>query len=227
MPVQTFFVANPTNSNIQTTYTYFTAPTGPSSINNDHDCHESAKQCLPHLEPLLETHDAFLVACYSAHPLVPKLRDLTSNKPVIGIFEASITAAFSGLGAGYNPNPETSSTGKFGIVSTGKVWEELLSNAVKEMIGTTVGEERFAGVETTGLNATELHDADQELVRKKVKEAVGRLVKKGNVKAVLLGCAGMAGMDEWVRDEVEEGVRVVDGVKAGVGALQMLLRSKF
>ena len=114
-------------------------------------------------------------------------------------------------------------------MSTGKVWETLLTEATTELFG--MGDSnvdgRFAGVETTGLNATELHDADQEVVRQKVKEAVRRLVGKGGVKAVLLGCAGMAGMDEWVREEVDEGVKIVDGVKAGVGALQGLLRAKF
>ena len=49
----------------------------------------------------------------------------------------------------------------------------------------------------------------------------------GEVGVVVLGCAGMVGMEEWVRDVVGEGVKVVDGVKAGVGILQGLVRSGF
>lgn len=97
------------------------------------------------------------------------------------------------------------------------------------MLGGKEGEsnERFAGVETTGLNATELHDAPREEVRRRIKEAAGRLVRRGSVKVVILGCAGMAGMGEWVREEVGEGVRIVDGVMAGVGSLVGLIKGGF
>jgi Asp/Glu/hydantoin racemase len=68
-----------------------------------------------------------------------------------------------------------------------------------------------------------------------MKDAVKRLVKRGNVGAVCLGCAGMAGMDEMVREacveelgQVEGGrVRIVDGVVAGVAWLQGAVRTKF
>lgn len=90
---------------------------------------------------------------------------------------------------------------------------------------------RFAGVETTGLDATELHEAPREEVRRRVMDAAGRLVRKGEgdgeVKVVVLGCAGMVGMEGWVREEVGERVRVVDGVVAGVGALVGLVRAGF
>ncbi len=91
------------------------------------------------------------------------------------------------------------------------------------------------GVETTGLNATELHDAPAEEVRQKMMEATKRLIRKGDVGAICLGCAGMAGMDKMVREacvdelgkEIGEGIRIVDGVKAGVGVLEALVRAKF
>ena len=117
---------------------------------------------------------------------------------------------------------------QFGIVSTGKIWEKLLTGAVNEMLGSSgSGSRRFAGVETTGLNATELHDAPQDEVRMRIQEATKRLIGRGNVKVVILGCAGMAGMDEWVREEVQSDVKIVDGVKAAVGALQGLIRGNF
>ena len=61
---------------------FFTAPS-PSgtevhpgalpSINSPEDCKASAQYVYPFIEPLLENYDAFLVACYSEHPLVGML----------------------------------------------------------------------------------------------------------------------------------------------------------
>lgn len=92
----------------------------------------------------------------------------------------------------------------------------------------------FAGVETLGLNAGDLHkEGGEEQVKKAVMAATGRLINADPVmetKVIVLGCAGMAGMEEWVRKEAERRdnkVRVVDGVKAGVGILQGLVRGQF
>jgi Asp/Glu/hydantoin racemase len=69
--------------------------------------------------------DAFLVACYSVHPLVSKIKDIVHpSVHVIGIFEASITTAVSLLGSPRNAT--------FGIVSTGSIWESLLTTGVKD-----------------------------------------------------------------------------------------------
>lgn len=128
----------------------------------------------------------------------------------------------------------------FGIVSTEKVWDELLTAAVTEFFGFKQGEtgDSFAGVETTGLSAVELHDLPPEQVRQSMKHAVKRLLttsKKGNgdVGAICLGCAGMAGMDEIVREACVEQlgevkgqrIRIIDGVVAGVAWLEGSLRS--
>ncbi|KAF2456944.1 Asp/Glu/hydantoin racemase [Lineolata rhizophorae] len=216
--------------------TFFTAPSGPKSINNEDDAIESARHCLPHLLPLLAFNDAILVACYSAHPLVPILKREPSireaNKPVTGIFDASVSAALQLVQPGE----------RFGIVSTGRQWEAILSEAVEAFLGTAAKQgkssapedisARFAGVETTGLDATELHDAPPEEVRRKMMDATRRLVRKGKVGAICLGCAGMAGMNEIVREACleelgeEEGrrVRIVDGVQAGVAWLEGAVR---
>lgn len=114
------------------------------------------------------------------------------------------------------------------------MWEEILTGAVRDLLGVE-GSKRFAGVETTGLNATELHDAPQEEVERRVKEAVKRLLRRGDVAAVCLGCAGMSGMNEWVRKAAEEElgeekgktVRIVDGVVAGVAWLEGALRTDY
>jgi Asp/Glu/hydantoin racemase len=145
---------------------------------------------------------------------------------VTGIFEASVATSLQLI----------KSSQKFGIVSTGKVWEQILSDATVEFLGTgSSASNKFAGVETTGLNATELHDAPPEEVRKKMKEATKRVLRKGNVGAICLGCAGMSGMNEMVREAAveelgaEEGkqVRIVDGVQAGVAWLEGATRTEF
>ncbi|TID19013.1 tRNA pseudouridine(32) synthase [Venturia nashicola] len=217
----------------ETTHIYFTAPSGPNSINNEEDAAESAKHCLPTLQrDCLSKYDGFLVACYSQHPLVPILKGeqeiTTTGKPVTGIFEASVATSLQLI----HPS-ET-----FGIVSTGKVWEGILTEAVEAYLGTSPGgnmSKRFAGVETTGLNATELHDTPQDEVRRRMKDATKRLISRGDVGAICLGCAGMAGMDEMVREAcVEElgekegkSVRIVDGVVAGVAWLEGAVRAKY
>lgn len=150
----------------------------------------------------------------------------SDRKPVTGIFEASVSTSLQII------HPDE----KFGIVSTGKVWEDILTEATIAFLGTgSEASKRFAGVETTGLNATDLHDAPADEVRKKMKDAVKSLLKKGKVGAVCLGCAGMSGMDQMVREAcVEElgevdgkSVRIVDGVMAGVAWLEGAIRARY
>lgn len=188
------------------------------------------KHTLPAVREILDRHDGFLVACYSHHPLVPLLKEeavvKSVRKPVTGIFEASVGTSLQVI------HPDE----KFGIVSTGKVWEDILTEATIAFLGTgSEASKRFAGVETTGLNATDLHDAPAEEVRKRMKDAVKRLLRKGKVGAICLGCAGMAGMDAMVREACveelgeEDGhrVRIVDGVMAGVAWLEGAIRAGF
>jgi Asp/Glu/hydantoin racemase len=180
------------------------------------------------LTPLLSTYDGFLVACYSQHPLVALLKSrpeiLSAAKPVTGIHEASVATSLQLLA----PHE------RFGIVSTGKVWEELLVEATAAFLGEGSGG-RFAGVETTGLSATELHDAPAEEVETRMKEATKRLLRKGDVGAICLGCAGMSGMNEMVRqaaveelgNERGQRVKIIDGVQAGAAWLEGAIRSSF
>ena len=122
----------------------------------------------------------------------------------------------------------------FGIVSTGKLWKTALEDAVADFLGTT-NSNRFLGGETTGLNADQFHDLPADEVRAKMKETTRRLLKKGNVGAICLGCAGMAGLNGAVReacleelgDKQGERVKIVDGVMAGVGTLVGWARAGF
>ena len=134
----------------------------------------------------------------------------------------------------------------FGIVSTGKIWESALESAVEQSLGSYDEDfSRFDGCETTGLNASELHDLPGEEVRVKMMDATKRLLKRGalpsevanesRTKAICLGCAGMVGLEdavrqacaEWLGPAAAKEVCIIDGVKAGVGLLCSLARTGF
>ncbi|KAL4958649.1 tubulin-domain-containing protein [Aspergillus stella-maris] len=225
-------------------FDYFTAPQsevvtlpdgraihGIPSINSGEDSVLSALHCRPFVEPLVSKYDGFLVACYSAHPLVGMLREAidkledaallelgpTANiksKYVTGIFEGSIVASLSLVssfqltwdgGFGKSQAKDT-----FGIVTTGSSWKAELSNAVSDMLvrsGDHKGSSsRFAGVETTGLSAVELHTTPPEEVRRRIIEATERLIKATPrpVSAICLGCA--VGSQFWQQLCLEHGI---------------------
>jgi Asp/Glu/hydantoin racemase len=187
---------------------------------------------------LVEIHDAFLVACYSVHPLTTELKSILPKKvevPVIGIFEASISTALALL-----PPPTSNGTEKsfkkFGIITTGNYWEKTLTDGVLDFLGCEdrASCKRFKGIESTGFTAAELYTAPAQDVESRMMEATKRLVKDQDVSVICLGCAGMAGMDDVVRDAcIEElgedsgqQVHIIDGIKAGIAILDGLYRSK-
>ena len=254
-------------------FSYFTAPSesvtlpdgriihGLPSINCGEDSVMSALHCRPFLLPLVSKYDGFLVACYSAHPLVgmlkeeiKKLEDAATasatttklrRRYVTGIFETSVTISLSLISSFVLLDEHQLSKSQvkdtFGVISTGKVWEEELRKAVTEMLADPSGQrgnsERFAGVKTTGLTAIELHSTPPEIVRQKIIEATESLIKDTfhPVGAICMGCAGMAGMEEAVREGCvkvygkQQGhrVRIVDGVVAGAGILVASCKAGF
>ncbi|CCC13427.1 unnamed protein product [Sordaria macrospora k-hell] len=181
---------------------YYTAPTGPASINDGDDVQKSAQEVL---------------------------KDLSPN----GIFEAATLTSLSLL---------TGPTKKWGIVTTGKFWEDHLITGVHEFLGYAAdGEEgypknwKFAGVQTTGLNAGDFHgDIPQEEIDDRLVEATKKLLQAGDVECVVMGCAGMAGLEQIIRrtaieeygEERGKKVMVVDGVRAGVGLLAEMVKNR-
>ncbi|KAH8671680.1 hypothetical protein BX600DRAFT_434778 [Xylariales sp. PMI_506] len=235
----------------------YTAPaaTSPASINDQKDIWVSlaaVKGDEQGLGPRLRSgeYDGVLVACYSVHPLVPYLQEaLGRSAAVTGIFEASIPAALSLLRAGE----------RWGIVTTGPFWEEHLASGVSAFLGLEEaeaeagagtgagagvrGDGRFVGVESTGLNASDFHGEGEgaaELMRKKLKDATARLLRKGgdgasgSVSCVVMGCAGMAGLEDIIREAAAEEMgedfaygqlHVVDGVRAGIVQVDQMIKS--
>lgn len=183
----------------------------PAMIDNSSTSILSAAACLPYLKPLLDTHDAFLVACFSDHPLVNMLREiLPVHKPVTGIFQASVLSTLS-VGAT-----------KFAIVTTAKIWESLLDTAVLSLLGSHV---HYAGTFSTGLGVLEIHDLPQDIVTQKLVQKAKEAVDAG-AKSIILGCAGLSGLDEAIRNEVGKEIVIVDSVIAGVEALTGVVRNQ-
>ena len=165
-----------------------------------------------------------------------------------GILEASTYAALNLLrNRVETDDPFRADAGDaFGVVSTADGWKDPLESYIRDGVlkygqGDMEGAARevFQGVETCGLSAGELHSAPQEEVKRRVMDAAGRLTgdrrgkeehdggRNRKVSVLVLGCAGMVGMEGWVREVGGPDVRVVDGVRAGVGALQGLVRGAF
>ncbi|KDN39434.1 hypothetical protein RSAG8_08840, partial [Rhizoctonia solani AG-8 WAC10335] len=207
--VKTFQASPPAH----VTLSFFTGPSEcPKSIDNEEGCHDSAQACLPLLLPGMHAreYDAYLVACYSEHPLPRLLRDASGGTvPVLGIFEASVLYSLANI----------LPTDKFGIITTGKVWEALLTDALGRFLGAT-NSTRFAGVMSTGYTAGELHQVPQADVYRKIGKAAKVLVEDRGARAICLGCAGMVGMKDAITEALGEKwagkITIVDGVRAGV-----------
>lgn len=176
-------------------------------------------------------HDGVLVACYSSHPLVSRLAAVYPQLAVTGIFEASISAVLPLL----YPQPPTS--GRWGIVTTGTFWEDHLEAAVQLFLDQQQPRNNtFRGVFTTGFNAADFHDGGvaPENVTEKLKDATMWLLASGGVDCVVMGCAGMAGLEGIIRETIvaeygEERARkvyVVDSVRAGVSVLEGMVRNR-
>ena len=202
--------------------------TGPSSspktIDDEEDAMKSAVACLPKIiERMGEPNppSAVLVACYSDHPLVQMLRKEIGrpNFHVLGILDASVISAVKHIKPGE----------KFGIVTTGKQWEPLLTDGalrVLDEIDDEAEPDCLAGVVGTGLGVLEFHDEEKD-PKALMAEAAKELVAKG-ATAICLGCAGMSGLDAVISEAVNEKdtperVVVIDGVQAGVEILRARL----
>ena len=182
--------------------------------------------------------DAFLVACFSPHPLVHVLSSRFDTVRVLGIFEASIQAAANLCGACSSEDDSRHreyQMHKFGIITTGAVWKAVFDKTIRENFGDDITA-RYVGTESIGIDAGDLHRRDErgESVEERVRAATATLVDSEDleypeeVRAIILGCAGMQGMKRWVKEEARSvgvHVRVIDGVKVGVGMLQAYLRA--
>lgn len=173
---------------------------GPRSIESIYDELLSAPGTLQTAIERLDEFDAFVIACFSDHPTVYALRELT-DKPVAGIAEASMLLACI-LGH------------KFSVVTTNREWEPLLWDAARHY-GLA---ERCASVRSTGMAVLDLETADSHTTDNAIIAAARLAVEQDGADVICLGCAGMTGLDQKVSAAV--GVPVVDGVVAALKLLE-------
>lgn len=193
----------------------FTAPaTAPLAIEGRADAVLSAADCFRALHPLLEDpsqprFDAFLVACFSAHPLIPMLRE-EFTQPCIGIMEASLYAS-------------RMCGERLSVITTGQRSRFLHEDS----INTTYGLGSFSvGCEAADVTVLELESRPKEEVYAGLVSAAKRLVDRG-ADCICLGCAGMTEMQQICQKAVgmgEREVMVIDGVAMGVQFLVGLVR---
>ena len=178
---------------------------GPESIEGRFDEIVSAYWTLDCVMQMVDQYDGVVVACYGPHAAIDGIREAT-DAPTMGIMEASILYALP-LGS------------RFGIVTTSPRWRPLLEEGLK-LLGI---ESRCASVRSSGLAVLDLDRLARTEVCARLADEARAAVEQDGAEVILLGCAGMAGLQEAVASAVH--VPVVDSVWAGVTMVGALARA--
>ena len=176
---------------------------GPRSIEGVYDELLSSPGTLELALANLDDFDAFVIACYSDHPTIYALREI-SSKPVLGIAEASMYVACM-LGH------------RFSVVTTNEEWEPLLWDAVHHYGLAS----RCASVRSTRMPVLALEEASPEETSGLILKTAQQAIDEDNAEVICLGCAGMTGMDKALQDEL--GIPVLDGVVCALKLLEGLI----
>jgi Asp/Glu/hydantoin racemase len=123
--------------------------------------------------------------------------------------------------------------GRYGVVTTGEYWVKPLTKANQACLDEG-DRDRFGGIVASGLGVLEIHgsDGDGALdgteidaarmstdIGKRMAVAAAKLVRGTEIDVVVLGCAGMEGMEEAITFGVREigrETKVVDCVRAAI-----------
>lgn len=163
-------------------------------------------------------YKAILICCFSDHPLVNMLRHiLPANVSIMHLLESGLIAALS-----------SSRSRPIGIITTGKDMVRDIDAGVAAFFGSSAkANDRYAGCLATGLGVLQLRDPEQkQYVERTIRQQSAELAKRG-VGAVMLGCAGMAGMEDIVRkgladhlgEQEANQIAIIDTAKAGLHLL--------
>ncbi len=189
----------------------FTAPLpAPSAIEGKADAVLSTAACLRAIVPIKHHYDAFLVACFSDHPLIAALKEEVEG-PVIGIMEASLYAArLCGT--------------KLGIITTSERSEILHQKSIVDYGFGSYS----AGCVASRISVLGLESLPRDEVFASVTKAAKELVEVRGADCICaLDVAGMTGMKEACEEAVntkERQVMVIDGVGTGIQFLIALVR---
>lgn len=147
-------------------------------------------------------YDAVIQAGYGEHGR-EGLQELL-EVPVVDITEAAASLAML-LGH------------KYSVVTTLDRTVPLIEDRLK-LAGVY---ERCASVRASGMSVLELEASPQRAIEAIVAQAI-EAVSQDKAEVICLGCGGMAGLDQQIRERA--GVPVVDGVTAAVALAESLVR---
>lgn len=195
--------------------TFYTAPSSaPKEIDGNHTSILSEHSVLPDLlaKDVASKYDGFLICCYSDHPLIYSFGKHT-KKPILGIMQATLLYSL------LNP-----SVNKLFILTSVDEWELILDNAITSFIGTTeFPAKKFQKTKALNVSVLNLSDPNEfAKIYNKVKKFLDEYAND-SIDCVLLGCAGMAGLDSKLT-EAFPGIQFIDSVKIGVELLTGLVR---
>ncbi|KAF5679401.1 carbon-nitrogen hydrolase [Fusarium heterosporum] len=192
-----------------TVHGFTASPPAPSAIEGRVDGVLSSAECLRQIVPIKSRFDAFLVACFSNHPLIAALREEVEG-PVLGIMESALYAS-------------RMCGSKLGIITTSERSEILHEQSIHDY-----GFGNFsAGCAACKISVLDLESKPKEEVFAGVTRAARELVERRKADCISLGCAGMTGAKEACEEAVgksQRQVMVVDGVAIGVQFLIGLVR---
>ncbi|EEQ38263.1 hypothetical protein EJF18_30894 [Clavispora lusitaniae] len=197
------------------TLEFYTAPpAAPKEIDGAQTSGLSEKIVLADLlaNSLHTKYDGYLICCYSDHPLIHSLATSTS-KPVLGIMQATLLYSYS------NARLKRSL-----VLTSTSGWNELLDSAITAFAGSGVfPKHKFEPTRALDVSVLSLSDpVEFGKITSRVEEVLVEY-KDSNIDCILLGCAGMAGLDDKL-SEVFPGIIFVDSVKIGVEFLSSLVR---
>ena len=179
-------------------------------------------------EKLSKTYKAILVCCFSHHPLVKMLENFFSKNKINSIKVMHLLQ--SGLLASLAFSAPAGNS--IGIITTGKEMVKDIDDGIASFFGSSAkSNDRYAGCIATGLGVLQLRDpSQQEIVENTIRQHSAELAKRG-VGAIMLGCAGMAGMEHIVRKgladhlgEQANQIAIIDTAKAGLLLLTAQIR---
>ncbi|KAK0565564.1 dal80p-controlled protein [Tilletia horrida] len=145
------------------------------------------------------------------------LRHAHPSKPTMHILEAAVLHAL----------PLCT---RFGVITTGADAVPDIDRGIRDVLG--ANSYRYIGTLATGLGVVELQTGDQAKVQSTLQQHAAKLAEMG-ADAIILGCAGMTGMEAIVRQGAQSALKpgkqvaVIDGCKAGVQLLAGLAACRY
>lgn len=176
-------------------------PKGPVSIEGMYDGYLAATHVIKEVLQEKGKFDAYVIACYG-DPGLDAVREI-SEVPVIGICEASLHIASL-----LAPN--------FSIISV--IPRVIIP--LQQLVAKYGLAQRLASIRVTNLSVEEFAQ-DLAAGQKALLDEGRKAVMEDRAESLLLGCAGMAGLDQVMEKEL--GVPVIDGVAAAVKLAEALV----